>query len=159
MQSGVLRRELVALLTRAQAHAMPEKVFAKVAAHLRHVRPAGATHSVWEVLEHMRLAQEDILRYVLDPSWESPAFPQGYWPDPETAPDEAAWARSVAAFQKDLQALCALAQDERIDLTAPLLHAPKHTCLRELLIAADHNAYHAGQVVELRRAMGDWPPG
>ena len=148
----------MALLTRAQAHPMPERVFADLDPRLRHERPDGAEHSVWELLEHLRLAQEDILQYVLDPAWDSPRFPEGYWPDPAQPPDEAAWAGSLAGFQKDLQALVALARDERIDLTAKLPHAPQHTYLRELLIAADHNAYHAGQVVDVRRALGAWPP-
>jgi uncharacterized damage-inducible protein DinB len=157
MKNDVLRKELVALLSRAQAHAMPDKVFAQVRPELRHKRPPGASHSVWEVLEHMRLAQHDILRYVVDPSWESPSFPEGYWPDPKVEPDDAAWSKAVAGFQADLKALVGLAQDAGIDLTAPLPHAPKHTTLRELLIAADHNAYHAGQAVEIRRALGNWP--
>jgi uncharacterized damage-inducible protein DinB len=156
MKTDVLRKEVVALLNRPQAHAMPDKVFAKVPSKLRHVRPPGASHSVWEVLEHMRRAQEDILRYVVDPSWKSPPFPEGYWPDPKAAPDEAAWSEATTRFQADLEALIELAQDPDVDLTAPLPHAKKHTYLRELLLVADHNAYHAGQVVEIRRSLGDW---
>jgi DinB superfamily len=159
MKTDVLRKEVVALLSRAQAHAMPDKVFDKVAPRLRHARPPGASHSVWEVLGHMRLAQEDILRYMTDPSWDSPSFPEGYWPDPKVEPDESAWSGAVGGFRADLAALVKIAQDPGIDLTAPLPHAPKHTYLRELLIVGDHNAYHAGQVVEIRRALGDWGPG
>jgi uncharacterized damage-inducible protein DinB len=156
MNDAALRKEVVALLTRPQAHAMPDKVFAKVPSKLRHARPDGASHSVWEVLEHMRLAQEDILRYVVDPDWKSPSFPEGYWPDPKVAPDERAWLEATARFQADLEALVDVARDPEIDLTAPLPHAPKHTYLRELLLVADHNAYHSGQVVEIRRALGNW---
>jgi len=158
MKDAALRREVVSLLSRAQAHAMPDKVFARVPAALRHVRPPGGAHSLWEVLEHMRIAQEDILRYVVDPKWESPSFPDGYWPDPSGKPGEGAWSRSLSAFEADLQSLVGVAEDPETDLTAPLPHAPKHTCLRELLLVADHNAYHAGQAVEIRRALGDWPP-
>jgi uncharacterized damage-inducible protein DinB len=158
MKHDVLRRELVALLSRAQAHALPEAVFAKVPPELRHARPPGGAHSLWEVLEHLRIAQHDILRYVLEPGWESPPFPDGYWPDPAAAPDETAWSESLGAFEADRGRLVELARDPEVDLTAALPHAPKHTYLRELLVVADHNAYHAGQAVEIRRALGDWPP-
>jgi uncharacterized damage-inducible protein DinB len=156
MKTDTLRKEVVALLTRAQAHAMPDTVFANVPHRLRHARPPGGSHSVWEVLEHMRLAQEDILRYALEKDWRSPAWPEGYWPDPAVTPDATAWAGALAAFQADLKAAVRLARNPKIDLTRPIPHAKKHTYLRELLLIADHNAYHAGQVVEIRRALGDW---
>ena len=159
MPQDVLRRTLVELLLSPLAHVMPERAFDGVRPELRYLRPPGREHSLWELLEHMRLAQEDILRYCLDPGWTSPAFPEGYWPAPGLVPAEGAWTQTRAGFEKDLKAVVALVRDPGVDLASALPHAPKHTYLREVLLVADHNAYHAGQAVELRRALGDWPSG
>ena len=156
MNDSILRQNLVELLQGGQAHATAEQAFDGLKPALRNVRPATGGHSVWEELEHMRLAQEDILRYTLDASWTSPPFPEGYWPKAADQPTEEAWATSVAAFFADLEEVIKLAQDTNVDLTAEIPHGEGHTYLREILLIADHNAYHLGQIVLTRKALGDW---
>lgn len=104
----------------------------------------------------MRLAQEDILRYALDASWTSPPFPEGYWPKAAEELTEEKWAASVAAFFADLEEVIKLAQDPNVDLTAVFPHGEGHTYIRQILLVADHNAYHLGQIVLTRKALGDW---
>jgi hypothetical protein len=118
------------------------------------VRPGA--HTVWELLEHLRIAQEDIVRYTLDPGWVSPEWPKGYWPDPAAAVTEEAWKASLDGFFAGLEETVALARNPAIDLTARLPHGEGRTYLRQVLLVADHNAYHLGQVVETRKALGDW---
>jgi uncharacterized damage-inducible protein DinB len=159
MNDASLRENLVALLRGGQASPRSDVVFRALPAGLRTRRTAGRVHSIWETVEHMRIAQEDILRYALDPAWVSPEFPGGYWPqeNPESLSDEA-WSRSLEAFRSDLEEVIALARNPGIELTAPLPHAREHTYLREILLVAEHNAYHLGRVVDARRALGAWPP-
>ncbi|HEU4390010.1 MAG TPA: DinB family protein, partial [Blastocatellia bacterium] len=116
----------------------------------------GMPHSAWELLEHMRLAQEDILEYTLDPKWVSPPFPEGYWPDSSKRVPAKAWSDSVARFLADLRRVIQLVRDPRIDVTAKIPHGEGRTYLRQALLVADHNAYHLGQIVDLRKALGDW---
>jgi len=105
----------------------------------------------------MRLAQEDILRYTVDAAWVSPPFPEGYWPKATESLTEEAWEASVAAFFADLDELIRLPQNPDVDLTAKIPHGEGgHTYLREILLVADHNAYHLGQIVQTRKALGDW---
>ena len=104
----------------------------------------------------MRIAQEDILRYTLDPEWRSPQWPEGYWPDPRKKLTPAMWTSTVKRFFADLEQVKSLVRDRKIDLTAPIPHGEGRTYLREVLLAADHNAYHAGQIVLIRRLLGDW---
>jgi len=105
----------------------------------------------------MRRAQEDILRYTVDAEWVSPPFPEGYWPDGAEAVTDEMWAASVAAFFADLEEVIQLAQNLNVDLTAEIPHGEGgHTYLREILLVADHNAYHLGQIVQTRKALGDW---
>jgi uncharacterized damage-inducible protein DinB len=157
MDDSVLRQALADLLTKDQAHVGARKALAKVRPENRHRRPRPDEHSVWEQLEHLRIAQEDIVRYTLDPSWSSPEWPSGYWPAPEVAPSEEAWAASVAAFFAGLDETAALARNKDIDLTAAIPHGEGRTYLRQVLLVADHNAYHLGQLVATRKALGDWP--
>ena len=130
-----------------------------LAPELRGRRPAPGIHSVWEELEHVRRAQEDILRYTLDPGWSSPPYPAGYWPAPESQPTDAEWDSSRAGFRRDLEEVCALARDPGRDLTALIPHGEGRTCLRQLLLVADHNAYHLGQIVQTRKLLGVWKQG
>jgi uncharacterized damage-inducible protein DinB len=120
------------------------------------MRPASGLHSVWEELEHMRLAQEDILRYTLDASWTSPDFPEGYWPKETDELTEEKWSASVAAFFADLEETIKMVEDSKLDLTAEVPHGEGRTYLRQVLLIADHNAYHLGQIVQTRKALGDW---
>jgi uncharacterized damage-inducible protein DinB len=155
MDDMALRHSLAKLLRGGQAHLDPKAALEKVDPRLRGKRPT-RLRSVWEELEHMRIAQEDILRYTLDESWKSPKFPAGYWPKPEEEPSDAAFAGSAARFLRDLDAVIGLAMDESRDLTAKIPHGEGRTYLRQLLLVADHNAYHLGQIVAIRKLLGDW---
>ena len=156
MDDAVFRKSLVELLKGGHAHATAKETVGGVRAKLRTTRPAPGLHSVWELLEHLRVAQEDILRYTLDPSWRSPEFPAGYWPAGEGAISDRRWSASVSAFLANLDEACALARDRSRDLTARIPHGEGRTYLRQVLLIADHNAYHLGQIVEVRKALGDW---
>jgi uncharacterized damage-inducible protein DinB len=156
MDEQVVREQLVNQLDGKQAHASAEQALAGLEPRLRAARPAAGQHSVWDVLEHMRVAQQDILRYTLDASWESPKFPDGYWPGATDRVDDATWEASLAGFRADLAEVCALARDAKLDLTARLPHGKWRTYLRQILLVADHNAYHLGQIVQLRKTLGAW---
>ena len=121
---------------------------------LRGKRPAGGPHSPWELLEHLRIAQWDILEFTRNPKHVSPPWPAGYWPATEAPPTESAWDESVAAFRADLRALADLTADPSVDLFARIPHGDGQTVLREVLLTADHNAYHLGQLVMVRRLLG-----
>jgi len=114
-------------------------------------------HTGWQLLEHTRLAQWDILEFTRNPKHVSPPFPAGYWPKTPMPADEKAWQESVAAFQRDLQDMVRLVQDPKTDLFAKIPHGQGQSILREALVLADHNSYHLGQLVDLRRALGAWP--
>jgi hypothetical protein len=150
-----LREHLLNLLTGESAHASFESAVKDVPPAVRGKRPNGAAHSPWEVLEHLRITQWDILEFTRDPKHVSPDFPAGYWPAAEAPPDDKAWDRSVAAFRADLEAIAHMTANST-DLLAPLAHAPDKTILREVLLVADHNAYHLGELVLLRRVLGAW---
>jgi hypothetical protein len=114
-------------------------------------------HTGWQLLEHARIAQRDILEFSRNPKHVSPDFPGGYWPKSPMPPNDSAWHESVAAFQKDLGDMVRLVQNPRTDLCAKIPHGQGQTILREALVLADHNSYHLGQLVNLRRALGAWP--
>jgi uncharacterized damage-inducible protein DinB len=151
-----LREHLVKLLTGGDAHADFETAIKNFPVELRGKRPKGAEHSAWELLEHLRIAQWDILDFSLNPQYKHKEWPAGYWPQTAAPPDEKAWEKSVKAFRKDLKTICALVSDEKTDLFAKISHGDGQTILREALLVADHNAYHIGQIVLLRRLLGAW---
>lgn len=151
-----LRAHLVALLSGGGAHLDFSRAFANLPAELRGVQPPGIPYSPWQLLEHMRIAQWDILAFSRDATHVSPQWPEGYWPPSVVPPDAEAWDRSQASFLSDLEAMQALIRDPAHDLFAPLRHGQGQTLLREALVLADHNAYHLGQVVVVRRALGAW---
>ena len=155
-QDQSLREHLLYLLGGGGAHADFDSSIAGLPAARRGVRPHGLPYSPWELLEHMRLAQWDILEFSRNPQHVSPDFPSGYWPSTLAPPDDAAWDRSVAAFRSDLAAMRKLVEDPRTDLYARIPHGDGQTILREALLVADHNAYHLGQLVLLRRLLGAW---
>jgi hypothetical protein len=155
MNDSVVRDQVVELLTGGHAHVSLGAALRGLSSKLRGRRPARSAHSIWQLFEHMRLAQEDILRYTLDPSWKSPAFPEGYWPK-RPAPTEAEWKGSVKRFRSDLDELVAFVRDPKKDLTARLPHGEGRTYLRQALLVADHNAYHLGQLVQTRKRLGAW---
>jgi len=155
MDDSRLRRDLLELLEGKSAHVGIEVAFADLRPEHRAVHPVGDGHTIWELLEHMRIAQEDILRYTLEPGWTSPEWPDGYWPEIET-PTEEQWQASLDAFRRGLEEVKALVEDPARDLTAEIPHGEGRSYLREVLLVTDHNAYHLGQVVELRRRLGSW---
>jgi DinB family protein len=118
--------------------------------------PKGVDHSAWELLEHIRIAQWDILEFSRNPKHVSPKWPQGYWPESATPPTPEAWHHSVKEFERDLKEMVAFVQDESVDLFAKIAHGEGQTVLREALLIADHNAYHIGQLVQLRKMLGAW---
>jgi uncharacterized damage-inducible protein DinB len=152
-----LRDHLLYLLRGGGAHLDFEKAIADLPAALHGAKAAGTPHTPWRLLEHMRIAQWDILEFSRNPKHVSPEFPDGYWPRGDAPPDDAAWDRSVAAFRADLRAMQDLVANPATDLFAPIPHGEGQTILREALLVADHNAYHLGQLVLLRRLLGAWP--
>lgn len=155
---GELRRQLADQMDARSAHVDFSRAIDGLPPELRGRRPAGFPHSPWEILEHLRLALEDILEYSRNPDWVSPAWPGGYWPEGPEPPDDAAWEGSIAAFRRDLAAMRALVADPANDLLAPFPWAEGANLLREALLVGDHNAYHLGQLVDVRRLLGAWPP-
>lgn len=151
-----LREHLIDLLGGGHAHVGFERAVADLDPALRGARVAGLPHTPWRLLEHMRIAQWDILEFSVRPGHVSPEFPGGYWPQGDAPPDPAAWDRSVASFQSDLKAMMDLVADPATDLYAPIPHGQGQTILREALLVADHNAYHLGQLVTVRRLLGAW---
>jgi hypothetical protein len=151
-----LRQHVLSLLKGGNAHVDFDSAFKDFPTELRGKRPKGTQHSPWEVLEHLRIAQWDILEFSRNPQHKSPDFPEGYWPRTPAPPDEAAWEKSIRSFRKDLKAMCDLVADESTDLFAKIPHGDGQTILREALLTADHNAYHLGEAVLLRRLLGAW---
>lgn len=151
-----LCRNLIELLKGGQAHTTPEEALRGIDPKLRTLRPSKDLPSIYEELEHMRIAQEDILRYTLDPGWQSPPWPEGYWPEDNDTLTGRKWKGAVKGFFDDLAELVDLVNDPARDLTAPIPHGEGRTCLREVLLVADHNAYHMGQIVQTRKLLGDW---
>ena len=155
-QDQSLREHVLSLLRGGGAHLDFDAAIADLPAELRGARVAGVPHTPWRLLEHMRLAQWDILEFSRSPRHVSPPFPEGYWPAGDAPPDDGAWDRSVAAFRAELRAMQDLVADPATDLFTPLPHGEGQTVLREALLVADHNAYHLGQLVVVRRLLGAW---
>ncbi len=157
VQDRSLREHLVYLLTGGGAHVSFDAAVARLPASLRGAKHSRAPYTAWELLEHMRLAQWDILEFSRNPAHVSPEWPAGYWPQSKTPPSARAWAQSVKAFQADLRAMAKLVENPRTDLFARIPHGDGQTVLREALLVADHNAYHLGQLVLLRKLLNAWP--
>jgi len=150
-----LRKQLMWLLGGGHAHADFENTIRGLPAKARGAKVKGVPYTAWELLEHMRLAQWDILEFSRDAKHVSPEFPAGYWPKTK-APPPGAWEKSVRAFRRDLKAMERLVANPKTDLFARIPHGQGQTVLREALLVADHNAYHLGQLVMLRRLLGAW---
>lgn len=157
MNERVLREHLKKLLDGHDAHVEWRATFAGLPAKHRGAKPPGAPYSAWELLEHMRIAQRDILEFCRNPKHVSPDWPSGYWPKKTAPPSPAAWGESLEAFERDLKEMQQLIEDPETDLFARIPHGSGQSVLREVLLVADHNAYHLGQVVLLRRLCGAWP--
>jgi hypothetical protein len=154
---AVLREHLVYLLKGGGAHVHLADAVEDFPAARRGAFAEGLPHTGWQLLEHVRIAQWDILEFSRNARHVSPEFPEGYWPATPVPPDDRAWEKSVKAFQRDLAAVVALVRSPRTDLYRPLPWGDGQTVLREALLIADHNAYHLGQLVDLRRALKIWP--
>ncbi len=155
MNDKNIRKNLAEFLNKALAHATVKDAINNLKPENRNVQPQKGIHSVWEEFEHMRITQEDILRYTLNESWKSPKWPEGYWPDNNKLTDKI-WDESVKNFFSDMDELLNLAKDPKIDLTAEIPHGEGRTYLRELLLVIDHNAYHGGQIIMVRKLLNDW---
>jgi hypothetical protein len=149
-----LRKHLDDLLQMKGAHLDFEAVLADFPVALRGSKPPGAPHSAWQLLEHMRLAQEDILDFSRNAKYKEKKFPDDYWPATEAPPSEGAWEKSIQQFQKDSQEMQELIADTKHDLLTKIPHGTGQTLLREALVVADHNSYHLGQLMFLRKMMG-----
>jgi hypothetical protein len=156
MSDSALRPYLAKLLDSDDAHASFDMAVAGIPPKLRGTAPAGLPYSPWQLIEHLRLAQHDILDFCRNPDYRELHWPDDYWPASAAPPKPADWEKSIAQFRRDRAALQALATDPKIDLYARIPHGTGQTYLRELLLVADHTAYHVGQLVAVRRALGAW---
>lgn len=156
VEDRAVRAHLLWLLGGGNAHAPFDRAVARLPARLRGVRPTGLPYSPWELVEHMRIAQWDILEFSRNPKHVSPRWPAGYWPGSPRPPRPGAWTRAVAAFRRDRQAMMRLVRSPKTDLYARIPHGDGQTILREALLVADHNAYHIGQLIVVRRLLGAW---
>lgn len=151
-----LVKTLEQLLAGGQAHATFDDAVKHLPAKLRGVVPEGMPYSIWQLVEHIRITQWDILEFSRDPKHQSPSWPEGYWPK-ETAPaDEAAWKKCLAQIKSDLNEFIELLKDPDVDLYAPFPHGDGQHLLREALLIADHTSYHTGEIIVLRRLLGAW---
>jgi len=153
----VLREQVLGLLRGGHAHMSLDEAVADFPLDRINDRAPLVPYTPWHLLEHIRIAQEDILEFTRDPQWVSPPWPAGYWPARDEQADAARWNATINAIRRDLEAMQALVADTANDLTADLPHAPGYTLLREALLVADHNAYHLGEFAILRQVMGTWP--
>ena len=157
MANQNLREHVLYLLSSGGAHLDFEAAIADLPEAMRGKRPESIPYSPWMLVEHMRICQWDILEFSTKADHLSPEFPTGYWPADESPPNESAWGTSIEDFRRDLDKMKQLVADPSTDLFAPIRHGDGQTILREALLIADHNAYHVGQLVVVRRALGVWP--
>ena len=151
-----LRAHVLYLLAGGGAHAKFDDVIKGLPPNLRGLKPDKFPHSAWMLLEHLRLAQWDILEFSRNAKHLSPDWPTGYWPETEAPPTEAAWGKSLRKFRRDLNAMHDLVSNPKTDLFARIPWGDGQTILREALLLADHNAYHLGQLLDVRRLLGAW---
>jgi DinB superfamily len=151
-----LRQQLAKFLDWHEAHADLSTAVNDFPTESRGKVPTGMEHSPWQLLEHIRIAMWDIVEFCRDTRHKSPAWPDSYWPKAPAPPNHEAWDESVKAIHASLDAMRKLVQDPELDLFAPLAGGSGQTLLREVLLAADHNAYHLGQLVLTRKALGAW---
>jgi uncharacterized damage-inducible protein DinB len=155
-QPDALREQIAKLLDWEEAHVGFDKALAGLAAASRGVRPAGSTHSAWELVEHIRICQRDILSFCVDAEYQEHQWPGDYWPPTPAPPTALAWDASLEGYRRDREALQQLARNTTIDLLGKVPNGSGQTYLRELLLVADHTSYHVAQLVDLRRQLGAW---
>jgi len=152
---NAFRKELLSHFTEENAHAGFDAAVKGFPTNLRGARPNDLPHSAWQLIEHLRIAQWDIIEYALNPKHKSPDFPDGYWPKSPEPPDAKAWDRSIAGFRADRKTLAAALQ--KADILAPIPFANNQSLASKAILLIDHNAYHLGQLVLLRRLLRTWP--
>lgn len=153
---AVMREQLAEVLAGKSAHLGFDEAIAGLSAKLRGVRPEGSPHTVWRLVEHMRIAQEDILAFSKDGRHKSPKWPEGYWPEGDGPRDAKQWSETVKQFRADLKAMMRMVKDPRVDLLAPIPGGKGQTVLREAVLLVDHNSYHVAQIVMVRRMLEAW---
>ena len=156
MDDKAVRAQLVTLLDFKEAHVDFDRAVTGIPPRLRGQRPPGTEHSLWQLVEHLRIAQADILEFCRTARYKEKKWPDDYWPTALRPRNAAAWTGSLAGYRRDRRALQKLAANPTIDLLAAIPHGTGQTWLREILLVADHNAYHIGQIVALRRRLGIW---
>jgi uncharacterized damage-inducible protein DinB len=155
-QDQSLRQHLIELLEGGHAHAKFDDIIKDLPLKLRGKKLENFPHTAWMLLEHLRLAQWDILEFSRNAQHKSPEWPSGYWPKTEAPPSAEAWEKSVEEFRRDLKAVQALVNDPQTDLFARIPWGDGQTILREVLLVADHNSHHLGQLLDVRRLLGAW---
>jgi uncharacterized damage-inducible protein DinB len=153
MDSIVLRNQLITLLEGGNAHVTFTHAVTDFPIGQINRRVPEIPFSVWELIEHMRIAQYDILDFIRNANYTERKWPDDYWPPKDKEVNEEIWNRTIKSFNDDLTALKECVKDPQTDLTGPILHAPDYTILREILLVADHNSYHTGQIIVIRRAL------
>jgi hypothetical protein len=156
MNDQSLRKHVLELLDGGYAHATFEKVIADFPEKLHGEVPKGLPHSAWVLLEHMRLAQWDILDFSRNPKYKELKWPDDYWPKSPAPPNATAWDKSVKSFRNDLAEMKSLVADPKTDLFAKIPWGDGQTILREAMLVADHNAHHLGQLIDVRRLLEIW---
>ena len=151
-----LRAQLVKLLDFKEAHVDFDRAVKGIPPRLRGQLPQGTEHSLWQLVEHLRIAQADILEFCRTANYQEKQWPDDYWPKTLGPRDAAAWAKAIASYRRDRKALQRLVANPKVDLLATIPHGDGQTYLREILLVADHNGYHIGQIVALRRRLGIW---
>jgi len=151
-----LREHLVKSLKGGQAFVPIEKALRGINPELRNVKQSSNLHTIWEELEHMRIAQEDIFQYMINPAWKSPKWPDGYWPEPIEQLTNEKWKNTYDRFITDFNKVIDLVNNPEIDPLDVIPHTTAHTYLREFCIVIEHNAYHIGKIVDIRKALNDW---
>ena len=151
-----LRAQLVKLLDFNEAHVDFDRAVKGILPRLRGKRPEGAEHSLWQLVEHLRIAQADILEFCLTAKYQEKKWPDDYWPKALGPKNAAAWTKALASYRRDRKAFQRFTATTKLDLLETVPHGTGQTYLREILLVADHNAYHIGQIVALRRRLGIW---
>ncbi len=152
----MVREQLRALLQGGNAHMTFDEAVANFPREHMNTKPLNVPYTPWHLLEHIRIAQWDILEFIRNPQYISPTWPEGYWPAEHAQADEHAWDKTLASFRADLQSLQEMVADPAVNLFEPIPHGNGQTILREILVVADHNAYHIGEFATLRQVMGTW---
>ena len=149
----LIRKQIVYLLKGGNAHVKTEETLRAFPYQYANSVVKNVSYTAWHLIEHMRIAQYDILEFMDNPQYRSPKWPEGYWPAKDAQADENKWQKTLDLFLADLNRAVKIAEDKQLDLYAPITHAQSYTILRELLLIADHNAYHLGQLVLLRKIL------